>query len=295
MQLGAVFPTTEIGSDPAAIRDWAQAAEGLGLSRILAYDHVLGAEHADREPALTGPYTERDAFHEPFVLFGYLAAITSRVELATSVLILTQRQTALVAKQAAEVDLLSGGRMVLGVGTGWNWVEYESLGVPFAERGKRLDEQVELLRALWSEPVVDFHGAYHRVDRAGLAPLPPRPVPLWFGGFSKPALRRAARLGDGFFFGSSPSHMQGLMEGFRACLEEEGRDPASVPCDAVVDASQSPDEWQRQLELWRELGGSHLSLRAMDTAAASVGFEKVGFSGPGAYIEVLERFAEVCQ
>ena len=183
MHFGAVFPTTQIGTDPATIRDFAQTAEGLGYRRLLAYDHVLGAVHAGRNPPLPGPYTENDPFHEPLVLLGFLAACTSTIELEVAVLVLPQRPTALVAKQAAEVDVLSGGRMVLAVGTGWNHVEYQSLGAPFADRGRRLDEQVDVLRRLWREPVVDFEGAFHRIDRAGLAPRPVRgDIPLWFGG-----------------------------------------------------------------------------------------------------------------
>lgn len=174
MDFGAVFPTTQIGSDPAVIRDFAQTAEGLGYRRLSVYDHVLGAVHADRDPPLTGPYTEDDPFHEPLVLLGFLAACTTTIELEVAVLVLPQRQTVLVAKQAAEVDVLSGGRLLLAVGTGWNYVEYESMGMPFADRGRRLDEQVDLLRRLWREPVVDYRGKYHRVDRAGLRPLPTR-------------------------------------------------------------------------------------------------------------------------
>lgn len=152
MDLGVVFPTTQIGNDPAVIRDFAQTAEGLGYRRLTTYDHVLGAVHADRDPPLPGPYTQDDPFHEPLVLFGFLAACTTVIELDAAVLVLPQRQTALVAKQAAEVDVLSAGRLVLAVGTGWNFVEYESLGMPFAARGRRLDEQVDLLRRLWREP-----------------------------------------------------------------------------------------------------------------------------------------------
>ena len=175
MRLGAVFPTTEIGNDPIAVRDYAQAAEALGCVRLTAYDHVLGVDHADREPPLRGPYTQHDPFHEPFVLFGFLAAHTARIELATGVLVLPQRQTALVAKQAAEVDLLSGGRLVLGVGTGWNHVEYTSLGTTFRDRARRFDDQVAVLRALWEQELVD---ARQRVppDRAGRARAPPRPA-----------------------------------------------------------------------------------------------------------------------
>jgi probable F420-dependent oxidoreductase len=290
MKLGAVFPTTEIGADPVAVRDWARAAEQLGYDHVLIYDHVLGAVHARREPALTGPYTEKDAFHEPFVLLGYLAALTTRLELATGVLILPQRQTALVAKQAAELDLLSGGRLRLGVGTGWNWVEYDSLGVPYAGRGRRLDEQVEVLRRLWREPVVEFRGRYHRIDRAGILPLPGRDIPIWFGGFTEPALRRAAKAGDGFVFGAAPSRMKRLQQSLQAELARLGRAASGFGAEAIVDYSATPDEWRRELELWRQLGGTHFTLRAMDTGAELVGAKRVGYSGPQDYIDALERF-----
>ena len=201
LQIGAIFPTTEIGNDPIAIRDWAQTAEQLGYRHMVTYDHVLGAEHADREPRLMGPYTEKDPFHEPMVLYGYLSGVTESLELCTGVLILPQRQTALVAKQAAQIDMLSGGRLRLGVGTGWNWVEYDSLNEPFETRGKRFDEQVEVLRKLWREPVVDYRGEYHRIERAGLLPRPAQDIPLWFGALSEVAVRRAARVGDGVIFG----------------------------------------------------------------------------------------------
>jgi probable F420-dependent oxidoreductase len=291
LRLGAVFPTTEIGDDPAAIRDWAQAAEGLGFDHIIAYDHVLGAVHAGREPALPGPYTERDAFHEPFVLYGYLAAVTQRIELCTAVIVLPQRQIALVAKQAAEIDLLSRGRLRLGVGTGWNFVEYESLGVPFGERGKRFDEQIELLRRLWREPVVDYRGRFHRIDRAGILPRPRRDIPIWLGGYTPVSVRRAARVGEGMLFGTSPSRMRGLHALALQELDKQGRDRASFGTEAAVDASDSPDTWAREAALWRELGGTHLSIRAMDTAAEQVGHKKVGFRGLRDYIAVLERFA----
>ena len=292
MKLGAIFPTPEIGNDPLAIRDWAQAAEDLGYDHIITYDHVLGAIHEGRDPALMGPYTERDPFHEPFVLFGYLAGQTSRIALATGVLILTQRQTALVAKQAAEVDVLSGGRLLLGVGTGWNWVEYDALGVPYGDRGKRLDEQVDLLRQLWREPVIDFRGSFHRIDRAGILPQPTRRIPIWFGGFSEVALRRAARVGDGFMFGSTPKRMETLQKSLHGHLEREGRKAAEFPCDAVVDFSQGPDEWREEFELWKSLGGASLSLRAMDTAVEAVGHQRVGYKGLRAYIDALEQFRD---
>jgi probable F420-dependent oxidoreductase len=290
VRIGAIFPTTEIGDDPTAIRDWAQAAESLGYAQVVTYDHVLGAVHEGRTPPLTGPYTEQEAFHEPFVLLAYLAAITQQIELAPGVLILPQRQTALVAKQAAELSLLSRGRLRLGVGTGWNFVEYESLGQRFEDRGARFDEQVLLLRRLWREPVVDFDGAHHRIDRAGLLPLPASDIPIWFGGFTKVALRRAARLGDGFLFGTTPTRMLPLLDQLRELLEAEGRDAAAFPTEAVVDFSQSPDAWQAELRAWQEAGGTHLSLRAMDATAERVGFAHVGYQGPGDYIRALETF-----
>ena len=152
MEIGAVFPQSEIGSDPAVIKDFAQAAESLGYSHLVVYDHVLGAV-PEREPRLTGPYTHETSFHEPFVLFGFLAAHTQRLGLMTGIIILPQRQTALVAKQAAEVDILSGGRLRLGIGTGWNYVEYDALNENFHNRGKRQEEQVDLLRKLWTDLV----------------------------------------------------------------------------------------------------------------------------------------------
>lgn len=290
MKIGAIFPTTEYGTDPIAIRDWAQAAENLGYDHILLYDHVLGAEHQNRTPPLMGPYTEKDPYHEVFVTLGFMAGVTTTIGLTTGVLVLPQRQTALVAKQAAELDLLSGGRLRLGVGTGWNYVEYESLGMDYDDRGRRLDEQVELLRKLWREPVVDYSGRYHRIDRAGIWPLPRPDLPIWFGGFREVALERAARVGDGFIFGSSPVRMEKLARTLQGLLEKHGRDPARFGTDASIDFSAGEPAWQRNLTLWEQLGGTHLSLRAMDTAAEFAGEKRVGYSGPQSYIDALERF-----
>src|SRR6201992_1056477 len=199
MQIGVVFPQTEIGPDAGAVRSYGQRVEELGFRHVLAYDHVVGADPAVHQD-WPGPYDVHTTFHEPLVMFGYLAAVTTTLELVTGVVILPQRQTVLVAKQAAEVDLLSQGRLRLGVGVGWNTVEYEALGENFANRGKRSDEQVDLLRRLWTEQTVTYHGTYHRVTGAGLAPLPiQRPIPVWFGAASPRACRRAGRLGDGWF------------------------------------------------------------------------------------------------
>lgn len=263
MRLAAVFPTTEIGSDAGAVREWATAVDEMGFDRIIAYDHVLGATHDDREPPLRGPYTERDPFREPMVLFGFLAAITTRVELMTGVLIVPQRQAALVAKQAIEIDVLSGGRFVLGVGTGWNHVEYEALGMDFRSRARRLDEQVEVIRRLWADDLVDFTGRYHRIDRAGLAPRPTREIPLWFGGSAEAALRRAARCGDGFTFGTAGPRISSAVGRLRELVGEAGRDGATFPVEAILHTGKGLDTVLAEAAAWRDLGGSHLAISTM--------------------------------
>ena len=195
MQIGVTFPQNEIGADPAALREYAQTVESLGYRHVLIYDHVLGADPTNR-PDWKG-YTYQNMFHEPFVLFGYLAALT-QLELVTGVIILPQRQTALVAKQAAEVDILTGGKLRLGIGVGWNPVEYEGLGMNFNTRGRMIDEQIDVLRQLWSKEIISYKGKFHTITEAGLNPLPVRrSIPLWFGGHSEAALRRTARAGDG--------------------------------------------------------------------------------------------------
>src|SRR4029453_17668221 len=198
MNIGVVFPQVEIGQDPAVVRDYAQTVEGLGYTPLLVFDHLPGA-NPERPGGWKGPYTYRHLFHEPFVLFGYLAAVTERVELVTGILILPQRQTALVAKQAAVVDVLSRGRLRLGIGIGWNFVEYEALGENFKNRGRRSEEQIEVLRALWTKELVTFTGRWHKITDAGINPLPvQRPIPIWLGGGAEQVLRRIARLGDGW-------------------------------------------------------------------------------------------------
>jgi probable F420-dependent oxidoreductase len=265
VQHGVVFPQTEIGPDPAGVRAFAQAAQELGYRHLLAYDHVLGADVSAR-PDWPGPYTAEHQFHEILVLFGYLAAVAPGLELVTGVLVLPQRQTALVAKQAAEIDILTGGRFRLGVGLGWNFVEFEALGEEFTNRGRRAEEQIELLRRLWTEAVVTFEGRYHRVPAAGINPLPvQRPIPIWIGGSAEAAIRRAARIADGFFpqrplDGDWP----GTMERFRAWVEEAGRDPDAIGIEARIDVSAgTSDDWRRAAEEWRVLGATHLSVAAM--------------------------------
>jgi probable F420-dependent oxidoreductase len=286
MRIGAVFPQTEIGTSAPAIRDYAQAVEAMGYTHILAYDHVVGASTATR-PNWTGPYTSETPFHEVFVLFGYLAAVTERVELVPGVVILPQRQTALVAKQAAEVDVLSGGRFRLGVGIGWNSVEYQALGEDFHNRGARSEEQIEVLRALWSEPVVTFHGRWHHIEAAGINPLPVRrSIPIWLGGSADATLRRTARLGDGWMPQLPPDdRARDMVERLRTYAREAGRDPAAIGIEARLDLDQTHGDagaWKRFAEGWRALGATHLTIETMG----------LGLPSPDAHVEMLRRVKE---
>ena len=263
MRFGAVFPTVEIGKDPGAIRAWAQAVQEMGFERIVAYDHVLGAVHADREPKLWGPYTEWDEFHEPIVLFSYLAGITKNIELVTGVVILPQRQAALLAKQAADLDLLCEGRLILGVGTGWNYVEYESLGMEYRNRAKRMEEQVEVMRKLWGNQVVDFDGKYHRIDRAGIYPLPNRQIPVWFGGSAEASVRRAGRIGDGYIFGNLGARVDAANVMLKEELEANGRNWADFPRDAVVHLQRGEAELAPEIASWKATNPQWISLSTM--------------------------------
>ncbi len=287
IKIGAIFPHQEIGDDPVVIRDWAQAAEDLGYSHIVAYDHVIGAVHEDREPKLWGPYTEQDAFHEPFVLFGYLAACTRKVEFATGILILPQRQTVLVAKQAAQLDILSNERLRLGVGTGWNYVEYDALNEDFASRGKRQEEQIDLMRALWTESVVDYTGEYHRIDRAGFKPLPKRAIPIWFGGFTPVAFRRAARIGDGFMFGSGHSQNLEALAQVQAELAETNRAPEDFGLEAFLNYQSGRDAWRGEIQDWIDAGAEFVSMRAQALRG-----QGDGLNDPQAHIGALRTYWE---
>jgi probable F420-dependent oxidoreductase len=284
MKLGVVFPQTEIGVDPIAIRDYAQAAEAFGYDHILAYDHVLGANPASR-PGWNKPYSHKDVFHEPFVLFGYLAAVTGRIGLTTGVIILPQRQTALVAKQAAAVDVLSGGRLRLGIGIGWNDVEYEALGQNFKNRGRRSEEQVELLRLLWTKEAVTFEGKWHKVTDAGINPLPvQRPIPIWLGGGAEPVLGRIGRLADGWFPQLGPGErVRSMIETIQKHADEAGRDPSSIGIEARMAFGEiAPGEWAKVASQWKEIGATHLCVNTM----------KAGLSGASAHIGAIRRFRE---
>ena len=284
MRIGVVFPQTEIGTDAFFIKDYAQAAEDLGYSHILAYDHVIGANLASR-PGWNAPYTHKDMFHEPFVLFGYLAAATRKIGLVSGVIILPQRQTVLVAKQAAAVDVLSGGRLRLGIGIGWNPVEYEALGENFKNRGARSEEQIEVLRALWTKELVTFKGRWHTITDAGINPLPvQRPIPIWFGGGAEPVLKRVGRLADGWFPLADPGDkVRSMIEKIRSYAKEAGRDPSTIGIEGRVSvANGSREKWREEINKWQELGATHVSVNTM----------KAGFSTPSAHIDAIRRFRE---
>jgi probable F420-dependent oxidoreductase len=272
MQIGVVYPQIEMKADPANVRRFALAAEELGLDYLLAYDHVLGAPHADREPPLTGPYTENDPFHDPFTMFAYLAGLTQRLAFATGILILPQRQTALVAKQAAELDLFSEQRFRMGVGTGWNYVEYDALGVDYAARGKLLDEQVALLRKFWSGDVISFDGAFHKVDRANLTYRPKRQVPIWMGGFAEPAFRRAGAIGDGFMFASGLERSLEQWKRVDHHLNENRRDLTSFGRELIYSSKTAdPQRTAETLQRWRDAGGTHGAIATLGKSFTDVG------------------------
>ena len=283
MRTGAILPQTEIGNDPALIRSWAAAVEAAGYDHLSVYDHVLGADPAAHGGSLGGPYTWQTPFHEVLVLLAHLAAITERVELVTEVLVLPQRQTALVAKQVAEIDILSSGRMRLGVGIGWNAVEFEALGEDFSNRGRRMEEQIEVLRRLWAEELLTLEGRYHRITAAGLNPLPPRrTVPIWIGGMAEPALRRAARIADGLMLQVSVKDAAATVERVRDMVAEAGRDPAAFGISGRVTLWNDSEAVLDRARAWEALGISHLSLNTMGAGLA-----------PEEHAERLREFAEV--
>ncbi len=272
MRVGVVFPQLEIGTDPAKIRAYAQAVEDLGYTHLVAFDHVLGADTSTR-PDWRGAYNAKSTFHEVFVLFGFLAACTTRLELAPAVIILPQRQTVLVAKQAAEVDVLTKGRTRLGVGLGWNEVEYEALGEKFRDRSRRIEEQIAVLRLLLTQDVVDYTGRRHRIDRAGLNPLPvQRPIPIWMGGSADPAVRRVARLADGWFTHLQPDDAgRERLAAFRSYLRDAGRDATTFPIEGrVVAAKRTPDDWARIAQGFADMGMSHLEFSTMGAGCTTV-------------------------
>jgi probable F420-dependent oxidoreductase len=272
MKIGVVFPQLEIGTDPVIIRDYAQTVEGLGYDYLLAYDHVLGAD-PDAYKQQGFRYTYENMFYEPLVLFGYLAGATQTLEFATGILILPQRNAPLVAKQTATLDVLCDGRLRIGIGVGWNRAEMESIGYGFSTRGKRVNEQIEVLRALWTRPLVTFEGDYHTLREVGINPMPvQRPIPLWFGGAAEPVLRRMVKYGDGWMVNNpDPMSFKPSWDQLGGYLEEAGRNPASFGLDVRVSVARQPvATWEGVIEQWRELGATHIGINTMDAGFESI-------------------------
>jgi probable F420-dependent oxidoreductase len=272
MQLGIYFPSTEVPLTAATLREFTRAVDGMGYDYVVTADHVLGTPH-DREPRLWGPYDEHDGFLDPFVLFSHLAALSDRLEFATSIMVLPQRQTALVAKQAADLAVLSENRFRLAVGVGWNHVEFAALAQDFTTRGARTDEQIAMLRRFWSEDLVTGTVGDEVIDRAGINPRPSRPVPIWLGGYLEPALRRGARIGDGFSFGGLIEEVEPMQRRVQELLGEYGRDRASFGSELVMVSppGEAKGRWPRNRPWfldgmadsagrWAELGGTHLAV-----------------------------------
>jgi probable F420-dependent oxidoreductase len=286
MRFGTFIPQIGGIHDPIASRDFAQAAEALGYDFLCGYEHVIGVDPSNRPPGWRTSFTHESFLHEPLVLFGYLGGLTERIEFTTAIMILPQRQTVLFAKQAAEVDYLTGGRLRLGLGLGWNTVEYAAMEADFGTRGRRVEEQIEVLRLLWSNPVVEYHGRFHHIDRAGLNPLPvQRPIPIWFGGYDERVLRRIARIGDGWLPLQSPfdETLRRRLRDLRRFALEAGRENEVGLQGRIGFKDASPDDWMRDLQEWRNLGASHVV----------VSTDEPGWGDVDAHIKTLREFAEV--
>ncbi|NJN82730.1 MAG: LLM class F420-dependent oxidoreductase [Caldilineaceae bacterium] len=284
MRIGAVFPQIEFPADAAAVRSYAQAVDELGYAHILAFDHVLGA-NPHRPGGWQGPYTHTDPFYEPFILYAYMTAVAPRLEFVTGIIILPQRQTALVAKQTATLDVLCRGQLRLGMGIGWNQVEFEALNENFRNRGKRVEEQIALLRKLWTEPLVTFDGEWHTVSDAGLNPLPvQRPIPIWLGGHADVVLRRVARLGDGWMPNyRTVADAQPALDTLAGYLDQAGRSASEVGLEPRLSYGDGNlDRLARSAEEWQAAGATHISINTMGA----------GLSSPDEHIAALARFAE---
>lgn len=289
-RIGAAFPSTEIEPDPIAIRDFAQAVEAMGYSHLVAYDHVIGADPANR-PGWKYPKIFENRFHEPLVLFAFLAGVTTRLRFSTGVIILPQRQTVLFGKQAANVDIFSGGRLTLGVGIGWNQVEYEALGMQFTKRGEMLDDQIRVLRRLWTEPSFSEHSARHDISEAGIRPLPlQRPIPIWLGGNSTAAMHRAAQAGDGWMPILAASDAQHKVAEFHAAVRAAGRDPQRLGMENVVcvgnmagGTMRTAEEGVADVEAWRAAGATGVTV---DTIG-------MGLTSGDQHVAMLRRIKEL--
>jgi len=285
MQIGISIPTTEIGVDPIAIRDFAQAIEAMGYEHLTLIDHVLqsGTAVADDWRAF---YTRDNMFHEPLIFYAYLAALTKNIELCTAILILPQRSTVLVAKQAAELDLLSGGRLRLGVGIGWNKLEFEAMDQDFHNRGRRVEEQIDVMRALWTNELVTFDGEWHRIEDSGINPLPvQRPIPVWIGAFIEPAIKRAGRIADGWLANPRvpPAESQHHFGLFREAANAAGRDGDALGIDVtVMTGDTGPQAWAAEADAWKAMGATHLTVRTMASGLVSI----------DQHIETLRKFRD---
>lgn len=280
MKIGATFPQLEIGNDPIVIRDFAQAVEGMGYDYLLAYDHVVGA-NPDRPGGWQGPYTHESAFHEIFVLFSFLAAHTITLELTTGIVILPQRDAVLTAKQAAQLDILSSERLRMGIAVGWNPVEMQALGYDFATRGQRIDEQIEVMKLLWTQPLVKFQGAQHTLDDVGINPMPKRSIPLWMGGYADVVMRRMAKYAQGWIAGGFPiDRAKPQLAKLHQYLQEQGRNPADFGVETWISHFR-PSELSRKehIEQWQSLGATHIALNTM-----------YGDSTPDEHLRILQEF-----
>jgi len=297
MKIGALFPQFEIGLNPAHIRDFAITAEELGYTHLTAFDQIIGLNKASR-PDWKYVHDAEDMFHELFVLFGYLAAVTKRIEFVTGVLVLPMRGTALVAKQSAEVDLLSGGRLRLGVGVGVKPEEFEACGEEFGNRGKRIDEQIDVLRKLWCDDLITYEGKFHRIEDGGINPLPiQRPIPIWIGGISEAAIKRVGRLGDGWLPNFQADDLgRRSIEAMREVAVSHGRDPGKIGIEATMTIiDRTPAELREELEAWRAIGATHVTLNTMPERwveeeqrwnKAAIG----GLSDPQAHVDAIRSF-----
>lgn len=292
MRLGVAYPQTDIGGNPIVLRDFAQAVEEIGYHHLATYDHVLGANTANR-PDWDGMYTSESFFHEVFVLLGYLAGQTTQLELSPQVLILPQRQTALVAKQAATVDYLSNGRLRLGIGIGWNEVEFVCLGENFHNRGRRSEEQVEVMKRLWLEPHVNFKGKWHEIIDAGINPLPvQRPIPIWFGGEVDQTLQRIARLGDGWItlYPRPDDQFKQEIQKLRAYTLEAGRSEDEIGIDVWISiGGRTLEEWRKDVLAWGKVGITHLTL---NTAYEDTTHQRIAGTTADEHIEAIRKFYE---
>ncbi len=279
MKLGVVFPQTEIGTDPEAVARFATTAEAAGYDHIIVFDHVLGANTASR-PGWQGPYTSESLFHEPFVLYGYLAGLTTTLEFVTAVIILPQRQTALVAKQAASLDVLSRGRLRLGIGTGWNDVEYEALGENFHDRGVRSEEQIDLMRKLWAEETIDYDGRWHKITDAGLNPLPVRrSIPVWLGGMAPAVIERVGRIADGWFPFFNPD-LAPQLEAMREAARAAGRNPADIGVECMQPMGDAGAKELDRLKSLADMGVTHTAVITMNQ----------GLADPVAHVDAISRY-----